>query len=78
MSNFSLVTACAFKLNGELPKYYSNPNVYDSACMAVVTCGTDMKYVPFCKQALNQDGDDSIKRFNELVDYYYSDFYKRS
>ena len=80
---FSLVTDYddAFKLNGELPKYYTNPNVYDSACMVVATCSYNMKYVPYCQRVLNQGKDDAVARFNELIKAYvdgadYDDSYK--
>ena len=59
-----------FKLNGELPSNFINPNVYDTACLTYATCGYNDKYLNYCKQVLNQHGDDPIAKFNEILDAY--------
>ena len=59
-----------FLVNGMLPKYFSNPNVYDTACLTSVTCSTTEKYVPFCQQVLNQHNEDPISNFNDLIQAY--------
>ena len=60
----------SFPVNGELPQHFYNPNVYDTACLITVTCGKTEKYVPFCKQVLNQHGEDPIKNYDELINAY--------
>ena len=57
-----------FKLNGGLPSKFFNPNVYDTACLTYVTCGTDDKYLNYCKQVLNQHRQDPIVNFNEILE----------
>ena len=59
-----------FTENGVLPKKFYNPNVYDTACLVATTCTTNEQYVPFCKQVLNQHGDDPVANFNDIVEAY--------
>ena len=59
-----------FPVNGMLPDSFFNPNVYDTSCLTVVTCSTTEKYVPFCKQVLNQHGENPIENFNKLINDY--------
>ena len=59
-----------FEINGMLPNHFYNPNVYDTACQFSVSCSYTYKYVPFCKQVLNQGNADPIEKFNEIVDAY--------
>lgn len=60
-------------LNGVLPKRYKFPSVYDTACLASMTCSDSMKYVPFCKQVLtpfkNPEKEFEIS-FDAFLDYY--------
>lgn len=51
-------------VNGILPRRYIFPNVFDTACQAAISCSNTMKYVPFCKQVLTQNGENPEKEFN--------------
>ena len=42
--------------------------MYDTACLAAISCSTTKKYVPFCQQILNQNRHDPIKEFNNSFD----------
>ena len=59
-----------FNLNGALPSKFINPNIYDTACLTVVTCSSTEQYIPYCHQVLNQHGEDSMSNFIELIDAY--------
>ncbi|KAK8843040.1 hypothetical protein M9Y10_025228 [Tritrichomonas musculus] len=69
-SNGAIITGNDEKcnVNGILPKRYNLPSVYDTACLAAISCSTTKKYVPFCQQILNQNRHDPIKEFNNSFD----------
>ena len=73
-SGSSLLTGedTEFRHNGALPNKFYNPNVYDTACLTMVTCSTTEQYVPYCKQVLNQNGEDPLSNYNELLDAFYN------
>ena len=62
-------------LTGVLPERYILPNVYDTACLTVITCSENMKYVPFCKQVLTENGKNPEQEFNISFDAYL-EYYK--
>lgn len=54
-------------VNGKLPKRYYFPNVYDTACLTVISCSETMKYVPLCKQVLDKTKSKSIEEFEKVL-----------
>lgn len=57
-------------VNGVLPKRYILPSVYDTACLTAISCSNTLKYVPFCKQVLNQNKKNPLKEFNISFEAY--------
>ena len=59
----------SFAINGKLPSLSSSifyiPNVYDTACSAVITCSHTERYVPYCKEVLKQS-----ESYNKIMDAY--------
>jgi hypothetical protein len=61
-----------YAINGKLPKLFFNPNVYDTACLTTVVCSPTTKYVPLCKQVLNQSEDEPENTFQKILVAYNS------
>ena len=57
-------------VNGKLPKMYYFPNVYDTACLAIISCSETMRYIPFCHQVLKKTVNESIEEFNKSFKAY--------
>ena len=53
---------------GALPGVFWNPNVIDTACLSTIACSITTKYVPYCRQALNQGGKDPVKEFERIYE----------
>lgn len=51
-------------MNGVLPALFTNPNVYDTACLTTVVCSDTMKYV------VKQHDEDPEKKFQEIIEAY--------
>ncbi|KAK8865013.1 hypothetical protein M9Y10_010542 [Tritrichomonas musculus] len=57
-------------VNGKLPKRYYFPNVYDTACLTIISCSETMRYIPFCHQVLKKTVNESIEEFNKSFKAY--------
>ncbi len=62
--------------NGILPEpRFLFPNVFNTACMAAITCSDTKKYIPFCKQVLvtfydDKQSDEFDKVFDKFLEFY--------
>ena len=61
-----------FDVNAKLFHHFKFPNVYDTACHAVVACSKTTKYEPFCRQVLLKDADEVDSTiFDKLIESFY-------